>query len=220
MENSIKEKDFYTLSEKNQTDKVTYHGYHFFYPRYLESLRNQRFKMLEIGYHTGSSVRMWKEYFPYADVYCMDINVEGYLDGCNVIKGDQSNIDDLSKVKDIVESCKFIIDDGSHHPLHQIETFEYLFSNLLDYGGIYIIEDIETNYWRSDSSVYGYKIGLFDAIKYSSKFIDMINQEFSGIKNSLHISSISYGQNCIIITKQTEEEIAYFDREYRFKTYL
>ena len=45
----------------------------------------------------------------------------------------------------------------------------------------------------------------------------MINAEFSGKKNYLKISSITYGQNCIIIKKQTEEESNYFNREYRFK---
>ena len=32
----------------------------------------------------------------------------------------------------------------------------------------------------------------------------------------LDISSITYGQNCIIITKQTEEEKSFYNREYRF----
>lgn len=34
------------------------------------------------------------------------------------------------------------------------------------------------------------------------------------------ISSISFGQNCIIITKKTEEEQQYNDRVYRFKKNL
>jgi hypothetical protein len=211
---------FYDLAKKHGTDKVTHHGYHFFYPIHLEPLRDDRFKMLEIGYHEGASVRMWKEYFPYCDVYCMDINVEGFIEGCNVIKADQSKIEDLVKVKESVIDVKFIIDDGSHHPLHQIETFEYLFENLLEPGGVYIIEDTETNYWSKNSKVYGYTIGYFNSIDYSTKYINQINQEFSGIKNNLKISSITYGQNCIIIKKQTEDETQYFNRSYRFSSYL
>lgn len=211
---------FYDLSKKHGTDKVGHHGYHLFYPRYLDPLRVEKFKMLEIGYLDGCSARMWMEYFPLGDVYCMDINIEGTIDGCNVIKGDQSKSEDLVKVKENIESAKFIIDDGSHHPIHQIETFEYLFKNLLEPGGIYIIEDVETNYWRKDSEVYGYTIGYFNSIDYTTKYIDQINQEFSKKENTLKISSITYAQNCIIIKKQTEEESEYFNRNYRYDVFL
>ena len=173
--------------------------------------------MLEIGYQDGKSARMWKEYFPHADIFCMDINKEGTIDDCLIIKGDQSKLEDLVKVKETVVTTQFIIDDGSHHPVHQIETFEYLFTNLLEPGGTYIIEDIETNYWNPNSDVYGYRIGLFNAMDYSCKWIKYINEEFSGVENKLGISSLTYGQNCIIITKQTIEESEYFKREYRFK---
>jgi hypothetical protein len=171
--------------------------------------------MLEIGYHTGDSARMWCDYFPNSKVH------EITFDNFQVFKGDQSNLDDLENVKNKIDNAKFIIDDGSHHPYHQIQTFEYFFKNLLEDGGIYIIEDIETNYWRSDSEVYGYKIGYFNSIDYTSKhYIDKINSEFSKVYNDLRISSITYAQNCIIITKQTQEESDYFNRNYRYNVFL
>jgi hypothetical protein len=34
------------------------------------------------------------------------------------------------------------------------------------------------------------------------------------------VSSITFGQNCIIITKKTEEERAYDGRAYRFESHL
>jgi hypothetical protein len=43
LENEIK--SFFDLSKYYDTDKVTYHGYHFFYPQFLENLRNQKFNM-------------------------------------------------------------------------------------------------------------------------------------------------------------------------------
>ena len=213
-------RDFYTIAKENNTDKCTHHGYHYFYPRFLEPLRGERFKMLEIGYHNGDSARAWSEYFPFGEVYVMDINKEGYFDGHLVIKGDQSKIDDLLQVKEKVGKAKFIIDDGSHHPDHQIETFKYLLNELLEDGGVYSIDDIETSYWRPDSSVYGYRIGYFNSLKYTNNYIDQINSEFSNSPNKLKISSITYGQNCIVITKQTEEENRYFNRRYRFGEFL
>lgn len=213
--------DFYQMCVTNNTDKCTHHGYHYFYPRFLDPLRNQSFNMLEIGYHTGDSARMWCDYFPNSKVFIMDIDHEITFEKYQVFKGDQSNLDDLVNVKNKIETAKFIIDDGSHHPYHQIQTFEYFFKNLLEDGGVYIIEDIETNYWRSDSEVYGYKIGYFNSIDYTSKYyIDKVNSEFSKIQNDLRVSSITYGQNCIIITKQTQEESNYFNRNYRYDVFL
>jgi hypothetical protein len=209
-------KSFKELSELYGTDKVTYHGYHFFYPKFLESLRNNQFNMLEIGWGLGASVKVWNDYFPNANIFVMDINVE-YIDGRQtIIKGDQSNESDLIRIKDQIKSAKFIIDDGSHNPTHQLNTFYYLFDNLLEPGGIYIIEDIELSYWNPESSLYGYKAGNINILHNMLKCNEMINQEFTKIKNTLDISTITYGQNCIIITKRDIEESNYFNREYRF----
>ena len=208
--------DFYEVGKKHGTDKVTHHGYQFFYPRYLEPFRDQKFKMLEIGYGTGASARMWEDYFPSAEVFVMDIGECGKTGRHEVLQGDQGNMADLRKVAEAVGSARLVVDDGSHHPFHQFETFNFLFRNLVEPGGVYIIEDVECNYWKPDATTYGYRIGFFNAIEASTKFIDLINSEFSGRRNDLGISSITYGQNCVIVTKQTDDEKRYFEREYRF----
>lgn len=208
--------DFYELGKKYDTDKVTHHGYQFFYPRYLEPLRDRAFKMLEIGYGTGASARMWEEYFPKAEVFVMDISAIGKDGRHHVIPGDQGNIADLRRVAEAVGSARLVVDDGSHHPFHQFETFNFFFRNLVEPGGTYIIEDVECNYWNPEATTYGYRIGFFNAVEASTKLIDMINSEFSGKRNDLEISSIAYGQNCIVVTKQTDDEKRYFDRDYRF----
>lgn len=210
-------KSFKELSELYGTDKVTYHGYHFFYPKFLESLRDQEFNMLEIGWGSGASVKVWNDYFQNANIFVMDINVE-YVDGRQkVIKGDQSSDEDLLRITNEVKSAKFIIDDGSHNPIHQLNTFYYLFNNLLEPGGIYIIEDIELSYWNKDSSLYGYKVGNVNILHSMLKCNEMVNHEFTKIKNNLDISTITYGQNCIIITKRDIEESNYFKRDYRYE---
>ena len=210
-------KDFYHLSLNNQTDKVYYHGYHHFYPQYFEEFRYQKFNMLEIGYGDGASMKTWIEYFPQADITVLDINVQHIeSDRCRVIKGDQSKLSDLDRIIDTVTQAKLILDDGSHNPMHQFDTFNYLFKNLLEPGGVYIIEDIEVSYWNPESTLYGYKSGHFNLIDSFKKYQEMINSEFTGVKNYLNIASILFGQNCIIITKRTQEQIDYFNRTYRF----
>jgi hypothetical protein len=210
--------DFYSISLKNSTDKVYYHGYHYFYPKYFDEFKYDEFKMLEIGYGDGASMKSWVEYFPKADITVMDINVElEYSDRCRVFKGDQSNENDLNMIIDKVKSAKLIIDDGSHNPLHQLNTFYYLFRYLLEPGGVYIIEDIELSYWNPDSALYGFKSGDINIIHSLLKCNEMVNHEFSGVKNTLDISTITYAQNCIIITKRDLEESNYFNRGYRFQ---
>lgn len=213
-------KSFYELCKDAGTDKVMHHGYHFFYPSFLEKLRNEKFTMLEIGYGSGESAKMWCEYFPYTSFFCIDIDTEAvHSERCRIIKADQSKKEDLQKITGKIGSAKLIIDDGSHNPRHQFDTFMYLFENLLEEGGIYIIEDIETNYWKPNAGLYGRFVGDFNLMKSISSFPDMINHEFSKIQNTLKISTVTYGQNCIIITKRTQEEQLYFDRKYRFEIF-
>jgi hypothetical protein len=210
-------KSFYEICKGTETDKVTYHGYHYFYPMFLESFRNESFKMLEIGYGDGESAKAWLKYFPNSEITVMDIGVSLNRGRLKVIKADQSNPDHLEMITEVVQNAKFIIDDGSHHPVHQLESFQYLFKNLLEPGGIYIIEDIECNYWNPKESIYGYQIGYFNIMQYLKDFADEINSEYTGKKNDFEISSITFGQNCVVIRKRTEEESKYFKRNYRFE---
>jgi hypothetical protein len=202
------------------TDKISYHRYDRFYPRFLESLRDEKFNMLEIGYGDGGSLKLWKEYFQKAHITVMDIGIEGKDDRSKIIKLDQSNKDHLQIMVDEMPKCKFIIDDGSHHPYHQFITFTKLFNELLEEGGIYIIEDIECNYWNSTSEVYGYEIGHFNFMDLLKQYPDKINNELTRGNNSLNLSSITFGHNCVIITKATSEEIELKSRQYRFKDQL
>lgn len=211
---------FLELGRKYGTDKVTHHGYHFFYPRFLEPMREQEFTMLEIGYHQGASARMWEEYFPHARIFAMDLQQSHKSGRHEVLQGDQSRPEDVKRIAETVGKARLIVDDGSHHPVHQFECFNYLFRHLLEPGGVYIVEDVECNYWHPDSSVYGYRIGYFNAIEATTKLIDLVNAEFSGRDNSIGISTINYGQNCIIITKQTAEERAYFTRPYHYQHFV
>jgi demethylmacrocin O-methyltransferase len=181
--------------------------------------------MLEIGLGnyvdgTGYSRNMWKEYLINAEVFVMDLDYEFNDEIGNVIKGDQSNLDDIRRVSNLCGSLDFIIDDGSHHPEHQLKTFEEFFIKNLKNGGIYIIEDIECSYWRPTSKVYGYETGYLNIVDFFSKRLHQINSEFSLVNNEYNISTITFGKNCIIIKKQTDEELSLNNREYRFKNML
>lgn len=214
-------KTFNQLCSEYGTDKVLHHRYDRIYPVFLEQYRNKEVKLFEIGCGADyASFNMWKEYFPFGNIFCMDIHENLVTDRGIVYQGDQSKIEDLMRMVSLIGSCDVIIDDGSHIAEHQINTFNFLFENMLKNGGLYIIEDIEASYWNPEKELYGYKIGFNNIVDFFSSTPDKINSEFSLRKNNQNISSITYFKNCIIITKMTDEEIIEKNIEYRFKEML
>jgi hypothetical protein len=228
---------FKTLGIEANTDKVTHHGYDRFYSRYLDGLRSSATGMLEIGIYYQNSILLWKKYFEGAHIYGVDIDEKKIDDDrVTVFKGDQSNIDSLNNiVSSVRHPIQFIIDDGSHVPEHQILTFNIFFEKLLEPGGVYIVEDIETSYW-SHGGLYGYytNYGYRHPNSFIEKvkpIIDKINCEFLlPVHNKQNneilcnfspdtlnmISTITFGQNCVIFTKKTTDELVYSNRNYRF----
>lgn len=222
MENN---KTLYDLGFKYQNDKVTYHRYDLIYSKFFSEFQYKNISMLEIGLGTyqdgtGYSRNMWKEFFPNSKVHVMDINYEFEDEIGVVIKGDQSNINDLRNVGNICGHLDLVVDDGSHHPEHQIKTFEFLFNNNLKMGGLYIIEDIECSYWNPQSTVYGYEIGYLHILDYFTKLTHDVNYLYSQKTNKFQISQITFAKNCIIIQKQTEEEVEIGKEPYRFLNQL
>jgi hypothetical protein len=215
----------YDLGIKYDTDKVTHHEYHTIYDFFLNSLYNNKGSILEVGIDSGKSLKMWKELFPNAFIYGMDIGHAYSGERFDVIKGDQSNIADLNRVKDTIQNKNvfFINDDGSHIPEHQLLTFNTLFPSLCE-GGVYIIEDIETSYWTRGGlygyqTRYGYK-NPSSIIEIFKEVADSVNTEFAGkrpnrVEHHESIGSITFSKNCIIITKKNQKT-----RPYRFSQFL
>ncbi|WP_138774321.1 class I SAM-dependent methyltransferase [Desulfohalovibrio reitneri] len=96
----------------------------------------------------GSSLRMWRTYFPKARVYGIDIHDKKSHDERRIktFKGSQVDGDFLDRVIDEIGRPDIIIDDGSHINSHIIGSFEHLFPKMKE-GGIYAVEDQQTSYW-------------------------------------------------------------------------
>jgi len=197
----MKENEFKKISDYYNCDKTSTHTYHNVYSKIFEGIRNESFSLLEIGIHEGASLNVWRDYLTNANIYGLDINREFSHDRGYIFKGDQNNLFDLEKITSEIKSCKVIIDDASHNPQHQIKTFNYLFENLLEDGGYYIIEDVETSYWDPLSELYGYEIGYLNVVDYFSKLTHNVNYKYNGFNNTLKIESILFTSNCIVIKK-------------------
>jgi len=194
-------KTFEELGKKYECDKVTYHQYHLVYPEYFDKFRTKKFNLFEIGVDEGKSFKMWCDYFPNASIYGLDIKSEFSDKRGTIFRGDQNNLQTLEAITKKINTASIIIDDGSHNPNHQIKTFHYLFDNLLERGGVYIIEDIETSYWNPVSDLYGFEIGYLNVVDYFTKLNHQVNSKYNGIENPQNIHSITFASNCIIIRK-------------------
>ena len=209
---------FKEISDHFECDKTTYHRYDKYYPMFLEKWRDTPLNIFEIGIENGKSLNIWKNYFPYAMIWGMDISRKYDGDRYKVFIGDQSNRADLVNVSSQIPKCQVIVDDGSHIADHQVNTFEYLFENLLDYGGVYIIEDIECSYWDSQQIIYGYETGNLNIVDYFTKLNHSVNDHYNLYENTLNIKSITFGSNCIIVQKKELDELG--KRPYQFEKKL
>lgn len=228
---------FQSVANGHGTDKCQVHGYHRFYPLFLATLdADSEFTIVEIGYGGGESMPMWKELFPNAYYVCIDKDVSGEGDGYLLIKADQNNPAEIeSAIEKISLPVRLIVDDGSHHPQHQLTTFSALFQDLLEPGGIYVVEDIETSYWLA-GRLYGnaMRYGLFsrwssiEAFKLAADFTnraflaeqdrDLLSYSMMMVGLSPNaaelINMVSFGQNCVVLTKALADDFQFLNRDY------
>jgi hypothetical protein len=146
------------LADKHMTDKggqsTVYGGQpsdtcHNYTPAYHAIFGNRRDtvrRVLEVGVNAGSSLRMWEEYFPAAEIIGLDIRPE-VLFSAGRIRCYQADQGDAESLRSAIAAAgggpfDLIIDDGSHLDDHQIITAETLLPLLADRGA-YVIEDIE-----------------------------------------------------------------------------
>ena len=221
------------------TDKVTHHGYERFYSDFLNRFKISN-QILEIGYGEGQSIKFWKQIFPNSFLNIIDLNKSEIGNGYKVFKCDQSSLMDLKKIQKELESqsIDLIVDDGSHIPEHIILTFNLFFKSLLNENCVYIIEDTETSYWTK-TTCYGYpaNYGIYSKKSVVNSFSILthwLNREFLREKQKKKlerkikslgfnieavnlISSITFGHNCICVSKKSKNDSKYVDRDYRFK---
>jgi len=184
------------LANKYKTDKgPDGHMYTSRYSIYLESFRDIEFNLLEIGVFNGSSVKMWKEYFPKANIVAIDIDPrckEYEEDRITIHIGDQTDVNFLNEVVNKHGHFEVILDDGGHSFKQQIVSFETLFPRLTP-SGLYFVEDMHTSY-RPKSAWDDYSI---TGVNYFKKLVDDVNingKSFAGY-SEIGNQPISYIEN-------------------------
>lgn len=225
-----------SIMARTGTDKLTRHAYDRYYELHLRDFRDkENVCIMEIGVQSGISMQLWSEYFTrpaaiHGISYGQDtVNVDqkkvvcdwnpAACDKVKIFSGDQSDPKFLKSISD-EHKYDIIIDDASHFPRHQIISLRYLFS-VLNPGGLYIIEDLETSYWNEPgASLYGYSISAgigaspeVNAIEKLKQFVDvlmrfhMAHPNLQVLPEDEKMFSITFGQGLAIIRKSTESDL-------------
>jgi len=127
------------------TDKFIVHQYLDTYERFVAPLKEKAQNVLEIGICSGYSILMWHDFFTQAHIYGIDVSAAPSFLQKDRITTYRQNAYDTSFIEKefISKNIKFdlIIDDGPH-TLESWQFFANHYLNLLNVGGIAIIEDI------------------------------------------------------------------------------
>ena len=120
------------------SDKVSVHNYGSFYDSLFERLKPQA--LLEIGVYRGASLRAWRA-AGVGRVLGIDKDPAQNRSGEAVLYGTMP--DDAPALAKRVGGLDLIIDDGSHLYPDYATTAEVMGRRLFP-GGVYVIEDIQT----------------------------------------------------------------------------
>jgi trans-aconitate methyltransferase len=138
----------YDIGARHGTDKAGQRQLLHVYEEYFEELRATELVLVEIGVLGGASLRMWREYFPRAQIFGIDVDPEAEAhadDRITVLIGSQSDTRFLDTVLERTGRPDIVLDDGSHHARDQITTLLHFWRHVKP-GGIYVVEDLHTSY--------------------------------------------------------------------------
>ena len=131
------------LQQKNQysTDKEFSHHYLGVYDELFARFQNKKIILLEVGYATGGSVDLWKDYFKKGFVICIDIDGRGFKEHGDRVTLIESDINEITPEGMEGIDIDIAIDDGSHLVKDQIAFIKLLWP-VMKKGGLLIVEDI------------------------------------------------------------------------------
>lgn len=201
------------------TDKATSHRYTAHYERHLRHLRGEAFALLEIGIggyaragQGGASLRMWKHFFPRAQVIGLDIRDKSFVEAPRIraYQGSQTDAALLRRIVAEAGGIKVVIDDGSHRPEHIRETFRVLFP-LLDDDGVYAIEDTQTSYWPEwggdeDRHAAGTTMALVKDLVDGLNYEEYVDEDYQPSYTDQHVVGVHAYHNLVLIEKGSNAE--------------
>tara|TARA_Y100000287_G_scaffold175807_1_gene165859 strand:+ start:66 stop:722 length:657 start_codon:yes stop_codon:yes gene_type:complete len=183
------------------------------YDKHFAKFRDQPINILEIGVLRGGSMRMWEKYFPKANIFGIDIDEECLQyqsDRTKIFIGDQSDVSFLRNIKAKIPRIDILIDDGSHRAKDQKITFDEMYYHVSK-PGIYLIEDIELNYWPSKDkdkpdNFMTYMKSKIDELNVRRTMSRKVSESYpfkdTQVRFNNSTNSISFYENMVVLEKQ------------------
>jgi hypothetical protein len=211
--------DLTELAQQFGSDKWGVHRYTPHYQRHFAHLRDREMLVLELGIggyarerQGGASLRMWKWFFPRAQVVGVDIQDKSFVDEPRIraFQGSQTDRRLMRRIVKRFGAPTIVIDDGSHRPPHVIKSFQILFPMLED-GGLYVIEDIQTSYWpefkgsldRDDPATSMAMVKrLLDGLNHE----EFLDETYDPSYTDLHVVAVHCYHNLVVIEKGDNRE--------------
>jgi len=148
------------LIDNSRTDKNTTHSYLDLYHQLLRSKKETAKNVLEVGIgdfgdKNGGSIKLWRDYFPNATIYGLDILhinrvMDELINDSRVVLYTETDAynEDFFKTHFLNKNikCDFMLDDGPH-TLESMKQFIKLYSQIMTDDGILIIEDVQSMGW-------------------------------------------------------------------------
>lgn len=135
-------------SPYNEDDNLHKHAYTGIYDVLFSNIRYYHLKFMELGIYNNHSMQCWREYFPNAKLYGMEIDesrikkaVTDSLSNVQYIQGDVKDIIPFDAMLCGFGDYDVLIDDSTHEFNDQINIINCAYK-YINPGGMIIIEDV------------------------------------------------------------------------------
>jgi hypothetical protein len=174
------EKTLFEIFQSASNASIKHISYFSVYENLFNKFRDKEITFLEIGVFNGGSLNMWSKYFgPKARIIGVDLNpvARKLIDqGFEIFIGDQESPNFWRDLASHIGSVDIILDDGGHKNLQQAATL-YHGAALVRDGGLVVIEDVHTSYFKRFGNP-----GHFSFVNFSKRLIDIINSRFKFVR--------------------------------------
>jgi hypothetical protein len=211
--------DLTRLAQEFGSDKWGVHRYTPHYERHLGHMRDREMLVVELGIggyarerQGGASLRMWKWFFPRAQVVGVDIAGKSFVNEPRITayQGSQTDRRLMRRIVRRFGPPTVVIDDGSHRPAHVIKSFGILFPMLAD-GGLYVIEDIQTSYWPQwkgslDPDDPTTSMAMVKRLLDGLNHEEFLDESYEPSYTDLHVTAVHCYHNLVVIEKGDNRE--------------
>jgi hypothetical protein len=179
---------------------IKYDSYFSAYETLLQKYVDREVTTVEVSIFNGGSLFMWRKFFsPKARIIGIDLNPdarEWEKHGFEIYISDQSSDTFWTELFQKIGKVDVVIDDGGHTNRQQIVTSHCAIQNVND-GGLLIVEDVHTNYFREFGNPSRYSF-----LNFAHRIVDGVNSRAYSLRRtytqySSRVYSVSFFESMV-----------------------